>query len=82
MARMENGAGARGFRPSSFESNPSVKSVKSVVKTISENCQEIEFARTANQWSMTGEGSKKSTQDAMTLKVGNAETQREGRYES
>jgi hypothetical protein len=73
---MENGAGARESRPSSFESNPSAKSVKSVVKTIFKNGTAIELARTANQWSMTGEGRKKSTQDAMTLKVGTAKTQR------
>jgi hypothetical protein len=76
---MEKGAGACGVRPSSFESNPSaksVKSVKSVVKTIFENGPAIELAQTVKQWSTTEEGSKKSTQDAITLKVGTAKTQR------
>jgi len=35
------------FRPSSFESN---LSVKSVVQTIFENGTEIEFSRTAIEW--------------------------------
>jgi len=39
-----------GFRPSFFESNPSAKSVKSVVKTIFENGTAIEFARAATEW--------------------------------
>jgi hypothetical protein len=45
----------------------------SVVKTIFENGPAIEFAQTVKQWSTTEEGSKKSTQDAITLKVGAAE---------
>ncbi len=65
--------GSAWVRPLSFESNPSVKSVKSVVKTIFESGTAIELARAAIEWSTTGGGSEKSTQDAMTLKVGTAE---------
>jgi hypothetical protein len=54
-------------------SNPSVQSV---VKTFFENGTEIELAQAATEWDTTVEGGEKSTQDAMTLKVGTVDARR------